>query len=103
MDGVGHIIMFGLGGIFVEVLKDVAFTISPVSDAEAMEMICSIKAVPLIHGFRGERGINKEKAVDIIQRISMLCGDFPIIKELDLNPLFATGDEICVADARIIL
>jgi len=101
--GVGHIIMFGLGGIFVEVFKDVAFTINPVSDTEALEMISSVKAAPLIHGFRGEKGINKEKVVEIIQRISMLGTDFPGIKELDLNPLFATGDGICVVDARIIL
>ncbi len=103
VEGVGHIIMFGLGGIFVEVLKDVAFSLSPVSNTEAMEMIRSIKAAPLIHGFRGEKGINMEKAVEIIQRISMLGTNFPGIKELDLNPLFATGDEICVVDARIIL
>ena len=102
VEGVGHIIMFGLGGIFVEILKDVAFTITPVSDTEAMEMISSIQAAPLIEGFRGEKGINKKKAVEIIQRISMLGTDFPEIKELDLNPLFATGDEICVVDARII-
>ncbi|MFA4864720.1 MAG: acetate--CoA ligase family protein, partial [Bacteroidales bacterium] len=101
--GVGHIIMFGLGGIFVEVFRDVAFSISPVSDIEALEMISSIKAAPLINGFRGEKGINKDKVVEIIQRISMLGTDFPGIKELDLNPLFATGDEICVVDARILL
>jgi acyl-CoA synthetase (NDP forming) len=103
VEGLGHILMFGLGGIFVEVLKDVAFSISPVSDTEAMDMITSVKAVPLIHGFRGEKGINKEKAVEIIQRISMLVTDYPGIKELDLNPLFATGDDICVVDARILL
>jgi acyl-CoA synthetase (NDP forming) len=102
-EGIGHIIMFGLGGIFVEVFRDVAFTISPVTDAEALEMIGSIKAAPLIRGFRGEKGINKDKIVEIIQRISMLGTDFPGIKELDLNPLFATGDEIRVVDARIIL
>jgi len=101
--GVGHIIMFGLGGIFVEVLKDVVFSITPVSDAEALEMITSVKAAPLINGFRGEKGINKEKTVEIIQRVSMLATDFPGIGELDLNPLFASGDEICVVDARIIL
>jgi acetyltransferase len=102
-EGVGHIMMFGLGGIFVEVLKDVTFSITPVSDVEAMEMINSVKAAPLINGFRGEKGINKSKSMEIIQRISMLGGDFPAIKELDLNPLFASGDEICVVDARIIL
>ena len=98
-----HNIGFGLGGIFAEVLEDVAFSLSPVSDAEAMEMISSVKAAPLINGFRGKKGINREKAAEIIQRISTLTTDFPIIKELDLNPLFATGDEICVVDARIII
>lgn len=102
-DSVGNIVMFGLGGIFVEVLKDVSFTISPVSDVEAMEMITSIKAAPLINGFRGEKGINKEKTAEIIQRISMLVSDFQEIKELDLNPLLATGNDICVVDARIII
>jgi len=101
--GVGPIIMFGLGGIFVELLKDVRFSISPVSDVEAMEMICSLKAAALIDGFRGEKGINKQKAAEIIQRISMLGMDFPDIKELDLNPLLATGNEIIVVDARMIL
>jgi len=103
IENVGHIIMFGLGGIFVEVLKDVVFTITPVSDTEALDMINSIKASQLINGFRGEKGINKEKILEIIQRISMLVTDFPAIRELDLNPLFATGNEICVVDARIIL
>jgi len=102
-EGVGHIIMFGLGGIFVEILKDVVFTITPVSDTEAMEMISSLKASQLIDGFRGEKGINREQAAEIIQRISLLSVDFPVIKELDLNPLFAAGDEICVVDARIIV
>jgi acetyltransferase len=102
VSGVGHIIMFGLGGIFVEVFKDVVFSISPVSDSEALEMISSIKAAPLLNDFRGEKGINKIKVVEIMQRISMLGEDFPEIKELDLNPLFAKGDEICVVDARII-
>lgn len=102
-EGLGNIIMFGLGGIFVEVLKDVAFSIGPVSDAGAMEMINEIKAAPLIDGFRGEKGINKEKTAEIIQRISMLVSDFQEIKELDLNPLIANGNDICVVDARIII
>ncbi|MCX6277810.1 MAG: acetate--CoA ligase family protein [Bacteroidetes bacterium] len=103
VDGVGNIIMFGLGGIFVEILKDVVFSISPVSDTEALEMITSIKAEPLIRGFRGEKGINIEKTSEIIQRISMLATDFPDIKELDLNPLFASDGNICVVDSRIII
>lgn len=102
-EGTGHILMFGLGGIFVEVLKDVAFAICPVSDSAALEMIDTIKASALLNGFRGEAGVNKSKLVEILQRISMLTADFPGIRELDLNPLFAVGDEICAVDARIIL
>ena len=101
--GTGHMIGFGLGGIFVEVLKDVVYCITPVSDTEAAGMIGSVKAAALINGFRGEPGINREKTAEIIRRISMLVTDFPAIRELDLNPLFATGDEIHVVDARIIL
>jgi acetyltransferase len=101
--GVGHMIMFGLGGIFVEILKDVSFSISPVSDTEAMAMISGLKASALIDGFRGEKGINKTKTREIIQRVSQLVTDFPAIRELDLNPLFAYDNEICAVDARIIL
>ncbi len=101
--GVGHLIMFGLGGIFVEVLKDVAFTLSPVTDAEASELIDSIKAVALLHGFRGEKGVNTELLIEIIQRVSMLVVDFPEIRELDINPLFAYNDTMFAVDARIII
>ena len=103
LEGIGHKIGFGLGGIFIELLKDVAFVISPVTDREAENILQSLKATPLINGFRGMKGINKEKTAEIIQRISMLTTDFPEIRELDLNPLFAFGDEICVVDARIII
>jgi len=102
-NGVGHLIMFGLGGIFVEILKDVAFTISPATDSEAEEMMNSLKAAPLINGFRGDKGINRDKAAEIIQRVSMLVSDFPEIMELDLNPLIASGENIYSVDARIIL
>lgn len=101
--GVGHIILFGLGGIFVELLKDVSFSITPISDCDAEEMISSIKTAKLITGYRGEKAMNKSKIIEIIQRISMLVTLFPEIKELDLNPLFAFDDKICVVDARIIL
>ena len=102
-NGVGHLIMFGLGGIFVEILKDVAFTISPATDSEAEEMMNSLKAAPLINGFRGDKWINRDKAAEIIQRVSMLVSDFPEIMELDLNPLIASGENIYSVDARIIL
>jgi acetyltransferase len=102
-NGVGHLIMFGLGGIFVEIMKDVAFTITPATDSEAEDMMNSLKAVALINGFRGDKGINKDKAAEIIQRVSMLVSDFPEIMELDLNPLIASGENIYSVDARIIL
>jgi acetyltransferase len=101
--GVGHLIMFGLGGIFVEIMKDVAFTICPATDTEAQELMNSLKAAPLINGFRGNKGINRDKAAEIIQRVSMLVGEFPEIMELDLNPLIASGENIYSVDARIIL
>jgi acetate---CoA ligase (ADP-forming) len=102
-EGVGHLIMFGLGGILVEVLKDVSFNLTPVSDYEASEMLNSIKAKALINSFRGEKGIDKNKVIEIIQRISMLVVDFPEIKELDLNPLFAYEDLVITVDSRIII
>lgn len=102
-EGVGHIILFGLGGVFVELLKDVSLNLTPVTDTEAEEMINSIKASKLITGYRGEKGMNRTKIIEIIQRISMLVSQFPEIKELDLNPLFAFDNEICAVDARIIL
>lgn len=101
--GAGHVIMFGLGGIFVEILKDVSFNITPVTDAEALGMISSIKAAPLIRGFRGKKGIDPGKTAEMIMRVSALVTDFPEIKELDINPLIATADDIVAADARIIL
>ncbi len=99
--GLGHLVMFGLGGIYVEVLKDVVFKIAPVTEIEAGEMLGSIKAARLLDGVRGEKGINKEKVIDIIQRISKLVTDFPEIKEMDMNPIIALGDQVFAVDARI--
>ncbi len=99
--GLGHLVMFGLGGIYVEVLKDVVFKIAPVTEVEAGEMLSSIKAAKLLEGVRGEKGINKEKVIDIIQRISKLVTDFPEIKEMDMNPIIALGDQVFAVDARI--
>jgi len=87
--GLGHLIMFGLGGIFVEVLKDVVFKIVPVTNVEANEMLSSIKAAQLIIGIRGEKGINKNNITEIIQRTSQLVTELPMIEEMDLNPIIA--------------
>ncbi len=102
-EGLGHLVMFGMGGIFVEVYKDVVFNLTPVADAEANEMLDTIKAAPLLNDFRGKKGIDKVKVSEIAQRISSLVTDFPVIKELDLNPIFAYEDKVCAVDARIIL
>jgi acetyltransferase len=97
----GHLIMFGVGGIYVEVLNDVAFKIAPVTKLEATEMISSIKASKLLDGVRGEKGVHKQGVIEIILRISQLVTDFPEIKEMDLNPILAFEDKVVVADARI--
>lgn len=99
--GLGHLLMFGIGGIFVEVMKDVVFKIAPVTNLEAGEMLSSIKAAPLLNGVRGERGVNKNSVSEIIQRISQLVSDFPDIQEMDLNPVIAYEDNAITVDARI--
>ena len=87
--GLGHLVMFGLGGIYVEVLKDVVFKIAPVTRVEAREMLASIKTKALLDGMRGEKGIDKEKVIDLILRVSQLLTDLPMIQEMDLNPILA--------------
>ncbi len=99
--GLGHLVMFGIGGIFVEVFRDVIFKIAPVSDVEAAEMLSSIKAAPLISGIRGKKGLDKNMIIEILQRISQLVIEHPGIKEMDLNPIIAYKDSIFVVDARI--
>lgn len=101
--GLGHMIMFGLGGVTVELYKDVSFEITPVSEFEAKEMISSIKAYPLLKGFRGAKGVDQDKLIEAIGRVSQLVTELPAIQEMDLNPIIAKEDTICVVDARISL
>jgi len=102
-EGFGPIIMFGLGGIFVEVLKDVQFRLAPLSESDALEMINSIKGYPILMGTRGEKGVDIKSISELIQRISKLSIDFPQIKEMDLNPVFCYGKNkgSKVVDVRI--
>jgi acetyltransferase len=102
-EGLGHLVMFGVGGIYVEVLRDVAFKLSPVTDAEARELLSSIKVAPLLDGVRGERGVDKEGLVKLIGRLSQLVTDLPAVQEMDLNPIIAYADRVCVVDARVSL
>jgi acyl-CoA synthetase (NDP forming) len=99
--GLGHLVMFGLGGIYVEVLKDVAFKIAPVTRVEAREMLASIRTKALLDGMRGEKGIDKERVIDLILRVSQLLTDLPTIQEMDLNPILAFNDAVCAVDGRI--
>ncbi len=96
-----HIIMCGLGGIFVEVLKDVDTSMIPISQEESLNMITQLKAYPILKGIRGQTGINIEAFSQIIRKISALLEIAPEIAELDINPLLATPKEIFAVDARI--
>jgi 4-hydroxybutyryl-CoA synthetase (ADP-forming) len=101
----GPVIMFGLGGIYVEVLKDVVFRIAPINEREAGQMVESIKTIKLLKGVRGERPSDLKAIADSLQRLSALVTDFPEIKEFDINPLLVLeeGKGARVVDARIIL
>jgi acetyltransferase len=99
--GIGHLIVFGLGGVYVEVLEDVAFGITPVTAYEATDLITSVKSHKLLSGFRGEEGVDKVALAEILQRVSQLVTDFPDISEMDLNPVIAYGDKALVVDARM--
>jgi acetyltransferase len=97
----GHLILFGIGGIYVEILKDVSFGITPITKKEAQNMLSSIKSYPILSGFRGKDGVNQNKLIEILQRMSQLVTSFPMIKEIDLNPIIAKKEYVFVADARI--
>lgn len=98
----GHMIMFGLGGIYVEVLKDVSFRIVPVSRREAASMVSEIKTSVLLKGTRGEKPADIESIVDGILRLSGFVTDFPMVHELDINPLVVMEKGAIALDARII-
>ena len=103
VEGLGHVVMFGLGGIYVEVLKDVSFKITPVTRREATEMIESLRTYPLLAGMRGQAGVDTASLVEIIQRVSQMLADNPGIRELDLNPIFADQHDAVVADVRVMV
>ncbi|MDE3246552.1 MAG: acetate--CoA ligase family protein, partial [Acidobacteriota bacterium] len=99
--GLGHLVMFGLGGIYVETLKDVVFKIAPVTRVEALEMLSGIKTAALLDGLRGQKGVDKPAVVDLIQRVSRLVSDLPVIQEMDLNPVMAFEQGAFAVDGRI--
>lgn len=101
----GNMIMFGLGGIFVEVFKDVNFKLVPINDVEAGNMIRSIKSYEMLTGVRGKKAVNIEFITESLLRLSQLSNDFPECQEIDLNPfVFFDEKEKCrILDARIRL
>lgn len=101
----GPLIMFGLGGIFVEILKDVSFRITPLTDIDSMEMIKSIRGYPLLKGVRGEEGVDIDAISGALQRLSQFVCDFHNLEEIDINPfyVFPKGKKPLVIDARIKL
>lgn len=103
VDGLGHQVMFGLGGIHVEVLKDVVFALCPIGPAEARGMLDSIRGAALLRGVRGRPGVDRDALAELIERLSAMLSDLPAIAELDLNPVLGFADGVRAVDARITL
>ncbi len=99
----GHLLMVGYGGVFVEVFKDIAFGVPPLRLVDINNMINSLKSKAILDGIRGQLPLNKELLIETLARLSQLLIDFPMIEELDINPLFVTSNEVKVLDARILL
>jgi len=99
----GPVLMFGLGGVFVEVLKDVSFRIVPIARRDAGQMIQEIKGYPVLQGYRGQEPADITALEDTLLKLSSFIERVPEIRELDLNPVFAYADGAIAADARVIL
>jgi acetyltransferase len=99
----GPLLLFGLGGIFVEVLEDTTVRVAPVSEPEASAMLDDIESAPLLRGARGRDPVDEDDLVETVQRLSQLVTDFPAIVELDINPLVATPDGVTAVDLQLTL
>lgn len=99
----GPVLMFGLGGIFVEILEDVAFRAIPLSRHDARSMVEQIKAKRILEGVRGESAVDKEALVELLLKVSSIVAAYPDLKELDLNPVIVNADGYAVVDARVIV
>ncbi|MFC1956231.1 acetate--CoA ligase family protein [Chloroflexota bacterium] len=99
----GPVLMFGLGGIWVEILKDVSFRIVPIYKKDAAEMIREIKGYPLLAGYRGQEPVDVSKLEEFLLKFSSFAEENPEVKEIDLNPIYAYDDDAVAVDARIIL
>jgi acetyltransferase len=99
----GPLVLFGLGGIFVEILEDTSVRVAPVSEREAGEMIDELDSAPLLRGARGRDPADEAAIEEAVQRLSQLVTDFPAILELDVNPLLATSDGAQALDVRLTI
>src|SRR5512132_1460889 len=99
----GKLVAFGLGGVLVEVLKDITFRLAPASREDALSMLDGIQAAEMLKGVRGSDPVDREALADVIVKVSQLVSDFPEIVELDLNPVFATKKDAIAADVRIVV
>jgi len=99
----GPTVLFGLGGIFVEVLKDVTFRVAPLEELDALEMIKGIRSYPILEGIRGQPAADKEAIVRILQGTSRIMLENSCVEQIDLNPIMVYGNGASIVDARIIL
>ncbi len=99
----GQLVLFGLGGVFVEVFEDTTLRVAPVSEAEARDMLEDVDSTPLLRGARGREPIDEDALVETIQRLSQLVADFPAIAELDVNPLVAAPDGVTALDLQLTI
>ncbi|MBI2259693.1 MAG: acetate--CoA ligase family protein [Flavobacteriia bacterium] len=97
----GHLVLAGLGGVFLELLHDTSGALAPIDKEEAKEMLTKLKAYPIIKGYRNKKGINEESYIDLITRLAALVYVVPEIEEIDLNPIIATEDKLYPVDIRI--
>ncbi|WP_443079241.1 acetate--CoA ligase family protein [Streptomyces sp. NBC_01498] len=99
----GKVVAFGLGGVLVEVLKDVTFRLAPATKDDALSMLDGIRAAEILRGVRGGAAVDRDALADLVVRVSQLAADFPNIAEVDLNPVFASENGVMAADVRILL
>jgi acetyl coenzyme A synthetase (ADP forming)-like protein len=99
----GPLVMFGLGGVYVEALHDVVFRIAPLNTREAREMATGVRGAAILAGIRGQPPVNRDALIDVVRRVSQLAVDFPEIKELDVNPVLAFEHRVVAVDCRVAL
>ena len=99
----GPVLMFGLGGVLVEILKDVSFRIVPLTKRDAGEMVREIKGYPLLQGYRGQEPVDVSNLEELLLKVSDFVEQNPVVKELDLNPIFAYSNGAIAVDARVVL